>query len=338
MPAPTALRTAIVGAGLMGRWHAASVRKIGGNVEVIADPDVDRAAALAKDHSGARVAASLPEAIADHRIDVVHVCTPPDGRESIIASAIHQHKHVLAEKPLASGAVRTAELYSLAAGCGVLLCPVHQFLFQPGTLRADAMRAEIGTIRQLSLVIATAGASNGDETAQDRLVFDILPHPLSLAERLLSGGVVSARWEARRSSAGECTIIGAAGEVSITISVSTHSRPTRNTLHLSGDSGSVHADLFHGYSVVERGSVSRAQKAARPFIVAGTSLLAASANLATRVVRAESAFPGLRELIERFYVAAARGGDPPISPREAIAVAASRDNIVRLLRLDGALA
>ncbi len=322
----------------MGRWHAHSVQRIGGSVAVVADPDFARAALLASQFPGARAVPSLPDAIAAEGIDVVHVCTPPDGRESIVASALHQRRHVLAEKPLALGAARAAELHSLAASSGVILCPVHQFLFQPGALRAAAARDDIGVVRQFNAVIASAGASDGDDVAQDRLVFDILPHPLSLAERLLDGGTGGVRWSAVRSSPGEAAIIGAGSGLALSITVSTHSRPTRNTLHLSGDGGSVYADLFHGFAVVERGVVSRLHKAARPFAVAGLTLVAASSNLASRAVRRESAFPGLRELVARFYSAVATGGESPITALESIGVAAARENIINLLRFDGAVA
>ena len=322
----------------MGRWHAHSLQRIGGFVAVVADPDFARATLLAREFRGARAVASLRDAIASDDIDVVHVCTPPDGRESIVASALHQRRHVLAEKPLASGAARAAELHSLATSSGVILCPVHQFVFQPGALRAAAMRDDIGVLRQFNAVIASAGASDGDDRAQDRLVFDILPHPLSLAERLLDGGTGGVRWNALRSSPGEAAVIGSGSGLALSITVSTHSRPTRNTLHLSGDGGSVYADLFHGFAVVERGAVSRLHKAVRPFTVAGSTLIAASANLAGRAVRRESAFPGLRELVSRFYAAVATGDESPIPASESIGAAAARDNIINLLRFDGALA
>jgi len=335
MRAGNPLRAAIIGAGLMGRWHADAVRRAGGNVVLIADADPARALKLA-DICGARVARSTQEAISS--VDVVHVCTPPAGREAIISAALDACRHVLAEKPLAATAGIVAGLHSRAASAGVLLCPVHQFLFQQGTLRAAALRDDIAPVRQVSAEISSAGADGGSEKARDQLAFDILPHPLALGERLIPGGLSGMRWLGVRAAPGQIHIIGTARGVSFSVQLSTTTRPTCNMLRLAGDRGSIHADLFHGFAVVEPGKVSRLRKATRPFTVSASTLVAATENLTRRAMRNESAFPGLRELVARFYSAVAEGGAAPISADESIAVAAARDDIIALLRIEGAVA
>jgi len=335
MPAQNQLRAAIVGAGLMGHWHADAVRRSGGKIIVVADADVARARKLA-DVYGARAVTSSSEAFS--AIDIVHICTPPTGREEIISAALDQPCHVLVEKPLAATAAITSELHSRAATAGVLLCPVHQFLFQPGTLRIAELRDSIVPLRQFSAEISSAGADHGSEKERDQLAFDILPHPLALGERLIPGGMAGMRWLATRAAPGEIHILGTARGIAFSIQLSTTARPTRNALRLAGDCGTIHADLFHGFAVVEPGEVSRVRKAARPFTGAAATLVAATGNLARRALRGESAFPGLRELIARFYSAAGNGGPPPIPASESVSVAAARDDIIGLLRIEGAVA
>ena len=317
----------------MGRWHADAVQRSGGKIVAIADDDVARARKLA-DIYGARATASSRDALS--AIDVVHICTPLEGREEIISAALDQRRHVLAEKPLASTAAIASELHSRANLAGVLLCPVHQFLFQPGTLRTAKLRESIVPLRQFSAEISSAGADHGSDQARDRLAFDILPHPLALGERLVPGGLAGIRWVAARAAPGEMHIIGVARGTGFSIQLSTTARPTRNTLRLSGDRGTIHLDLFHGFAVVESGELSRVKKAVRPFTGAVGTLAAATGNLARRAMRGESAFPGLRELVARFYSAAASGGPPPVSASESIAVAVARDDIIGLLRIQGA--
>lgn len=105
-------------------------------------------------------------------------------------------------------------------------------------------------------------------------------------------------------------------------------RPTVNALRLIGERGSAHADLFHGYSVIEPGTVSRSHKIADPFLRSGSTIFSATANLALRARRREPAYPGLRELIRRFYESLRTGEPPPISAGETLAVAAARDRIL----------
>jgi len=329
------VRAAIVGAGLMGRWHADAVQRVGGRVAIVADPDPDRAAELAEEF-GASSTVRTGDALSRQLVDVVHVTTPPEDHAYAIRAAIESNLHVLSEKPLAPSAAVTAELYSMATTRNLLLCPVHQSLFQPGIVKLLRDRNTLGRIRQVTSVICTAGANGGDDAARDRLVSDVLPHPLSLAARVIPGGISGTHWQASRAAAGEVQLAGVRDGVSISILVSTRGRPPRNTLSVTGEAGSVHADLFHGFAVGENRKLYRVGKLVRPFGNAAGTLGAATANLARRALTREQAFPGLRELVRSFYQSVKSGGMPPISVAETLDVAAERDTIIRALRLQGA--
>ena len=331
----TPLRAAIIGAGLMGRWHADAVRRAGGNVAIVADPDPDRAAELAEEF-GAPSTVRIGDALSRNVADIVHVTTPPEEHVYSIRAALESGLHVLAEKPLAPSAAITAELYALASTKNVLLCPVHQSLFQPGVVTLLRDVQQLGRVRQVAVIICTAGANGGDDATRDRLVCDVLPHPLSLAARIVAGGIAGTRWQAARAAAGEVQVSGIREGVSISLLVSTRGRPTRNNLSVTGEVGSVHADLFHGFSFVEQRALSRVGKIVRPFGYAAGTLKAATVNLARRAVRREPAFPGLRELVGRFYDAVSASSASPISMAETLEVAAERDTIIRALRLEGA--
>ena len=329
MSATTAsLRVGVVGAGLMGRWHAHAVARVGGRVVAVIDANAERARALA-DRLPARPAASsdLARAIREHQIEVVHVCAPLSSHEAIARQAIDAGVHALVEKPLAPDAAVTARLHALASERGVELCPVHQFLFQRGVLRAAAAVADLGPIRLIDVVACSAGADGAGDDAREQIAIDILPHGLALARRLLSASLGDVRWQVGQGPVGEVRATGDVAGVSVTLTVSMRSRPTENSLTIRCDRGTVRANLFHGFATIERGTPSRLDKIGRPFVGSTLVLGAAIGNLVERAVTREAAYAGLAELVRRFHLACARRGPSPISAEESIDVARARDGI-----------
>jgi predicted dehydrogenase len=325
---PASQRAAVVGAGLMGRWHAHAIGRVGGRVVAVMDPDLQRAEALAARLPGRPVVTpDLERAIHDQGIDVVHVCAPLSAHETIVRQSIDGGAHLLVEKPLAPDAMVTARLHALAADRGVLLCPVHQFLFQPGILHATHALARLGSIRQVDIVACSAGADGHDDEEREQVALDILPHGLALARRLLAGSMADAEWQVGQGPPGEIRATADVAGASIVLSVSMRARPTESSLTLRCDGGTVRANLFHGYATIERGTPSRLDKMGRPFVSSIHALSAAIGNLAVRAVRREPAYPGLRELVRRFHLACAARGPSPISVEESLDVAQVRDRI-----------
>jgi len=231
------------------------------------------------------------------------------------------------EKPLASDAAATGELLAVGAEHGRLVVPVHQFLFQPGVQRLLDERARLGTIVRCAFVAATAGVEHlGIDP--DELVAEILPHPLSLFARLFPLPVTESDWVVAHPVEGELRALATVEETTLEITVTTRGRPTRAELELTGSRASGHADLYHGFAVLERRRATGTGKAVRPFFLAGSTLAHAGGNLAARAARREVAYPGLRELVRRTYAAVLHGLPPPIPPVETLAVARARDAIL----------
>lgn len=319
-------RAAIVGAGLMGRWHADAIRHIGGEVYVIADPDSQKRERLRRRHPKAKVTADLASIAADHLADVVHICTPPETHESLTRQALEAGLHALVEKPVSETGEATLNLLRLAESRGLLLCPVHQYLFQTGVLRLQKALQKIGPLHHLDTMICSAGAELSSVNA-DRVAAEILPGSLALIARLLLKPIGSANWEVQHPTAGELRSSTSVGGVCVSVLISMSGRPTTNALRFIGERGTAHVDLFHGFSIIEQGPVSRARKIAHPFAHAGTMIYAATTNLLSRAIRFEPAYPGLRELIRRFYHAIRTGGTSPISVAETLDIALARDRI-----------
>lgn len=331
--APGPVRAAIVGAGLMGRWHARAVEHAGGVVVAVIDSDAQRAAALAARH-GAQVSPTLRIAAKTVTIDVAHVCTPLDTHRALASEAIGLGLHALVEKPLMPAAKDTEQLLQSAAAGALLICPVHQFPFQRGVRRILAALPRIGPVLHLHTVACSAGADGGDAQSRDRVAADILPHPLSLVAAVLDIPLADAGWVTRRSAPGELVATAAAGSATVSILISMAGRPTSNALHVIGANGSAHADLFHGFAVIESGAVSRARKIFHPFALAGATMADAVTNLARRVVTRETAYPGLRELVAAFYAAIRGESKTPIAETRILDIARARDAL--LAAIEGA--
>lgn len=319
---------AIVGAGLMGRWHAHALRRLGIPVLAVVDANHQRAESMARTHSGARAHQSLSAALADEAIAVVHVCTPTASHVELAEAALTAGRHVLVEKPLAETAGQTAWLLELAASRNRLLCPIHQFPFQDGFRQLTAARNRLGELVELYYVACSAGAEGGTAQRADLVAQEILPHPLSLFSSALEGQIGELEWVAERPAAGELRAAARMGSTSLSLSISMTARPTRNQLELRGSAGSGWVDLFHGFGVVEGGGVSRLRKLVRPFSGTSLAFAAAAANLSRRVLRREPAYPGLRALLRTFYRAAGAAGAAPFSAAEILDVARARDRII----------
>lgn len=325
-------RAIVVGAGLMGRWHAHALGRLGLPIAAIVDPELDRARALASKHAGARAADRLEACLEENPGAVVHICTPPETHGDITRTALEAGCHALVEKPLAPESALTSELFDQAQSAGRLLCPVHQFPFMRGVLRARSLVTTIAPIRHVEHIAFSAGAAGLDAEGHDRIAADIVPHSFSLFSCFLGIAPDEIDWELMRPAPGEIRAQGLAGEATASITISMGGRPTTNRLVIVGERGTLHVDLFHGFCVVESPSVSRLRKIAEPFSLSSKTFLAAGLNLLARTIQREPAYPGLRELIRQFYAAAAGAEPPPIAPAETLAIARARDRFIEFVR------
>jgi predicted dehydrogenase len=333
MTAPSP-RVAIIGAGLMGRWHADAVRRIGGRVTVIVDTDTAARGVLGRRHPEATVLASLDPALIAAQATAAHVCSPLSTHSSTVDALVDAGIHALVEKPFCENAESTVMVTSRAQSRGVLVCPVHQFLFQDGVRKVVEWLPQLGTPRRIEFSTCSAGAEGGSAEALDDLIAEILPHPLSLIQLLTRLPVAPVRWDVVHPAPGEFRALSTVGGVIVDVAISARGRPTENMLRVVADGGTVTADLFHGFAVRHSANVSRRGKIAAPFVSSGKVLGGASLNLMRRAGRREPAYPGLRELIGAFHSAIAEGRSSPIPADAIVDVATARDQL--LVQLEGA--
>lgn len=296
----------------------------------VVDRNADLARSVARRYRGAVAISDLGEALALANPTIAHVCTPAETHRALAEQLAAANINTFIEKPMMGNAADTRAILAAFERAGAIACPVHQYAFQRSVEQAVAALPSIGTVRRIAFDIRSAGGGD-DADSHDRIAADIVPHPLSIIQRMLPGidvGILG--WTLERVVPGEWLASASCDGVLLSIAISLGGRPTHFGTIASGTGGTVELDNFHDYLVTLPGAVSRAAKITQPFVHGGKSLVSAAGNLAGRTLRRESAYPGLRTLTRRFHDAAQSTGRiaAPISAAEAIAVAVARDALL----------
>jgi predicted dehydrogenase len=145
------LRSGIVGAGFAGAVHARAVRTAGGVVTAVACSTEAAAAAAAQRLQAGRPARSALDLVTADDVDIVHVCSPNDTHAELAERAIAAGKHVICEKPLATGLAGAQRMAALAAAAGVIAAVPFVYRFYPmvRAARGRVRRGDAGPLRLL---------------------------------------------------------------------------------------------------------------------------------------------------------------------------------------------
>jgi len=315
-------RVVIIGAGLMGRWHAYYAKRQGAVIAAIVDPRIDAAKNLAKT-TGGKPYSAIAECLETETVNVVHICAPTDRHVELAMKVLASGKHVIIEKPIARTSAETKLLLDLAQSKGVWLVPVHQFPFQRGFAKFLEALKELGDPVLANFEICTAGGPEVEVDSQEFL-YEILPHPLSVF-RVLFGTQALENLVVHAADSQVLEIGGRAGTSLHRTFITRRGRPTRAALTYTAEKRSAHVDFFHGYYFQDRSEVSRGGKIARPLTYGLRLFDAAGRNLGGRAVRREWAYPGLPDLLRLVYESLAQGIPPPISHAATLQIATTID-------------
>jgi predicted dehydrogenase len=227
----------------------------------------------------------------------------------------------LLEKPAARSLAETRRLVELAAEHGVRLAAVHQFPFQRGWQQLERRRRQLGELVHIRFSICSAGGENRTGAERRDILWEMLPHPLSLLRCLAATPLEQVRWDLVARTDDDLEMLGRVNDTRVGISLSLRGRPTRNEVTVTGSGGTAYLDLYHGYGVLEPGTVSWSAKVRRPLRYGLVLLSGAAWNLAQRAWRGEPAYPGLAELIRLFYRSIRGQGPVPVRAEELIEIA-----------------
>ncbi|MBI4876457.1 MAG: Gfo/Idh/MocA family oxidoreductase [Acidobacteria bacterium] len=158
------IKTAVIGAGFMGRVHAEAIRRLG-NVDIVAVAAIsdDEASRFGRAIGVERTTADYQSITADPSIEAVHVCTPNALHYPISKAAMEAGKAVLCEKPLAMSEAEAQDMVATAEKKGVVNCVNHNLRYYPVVQHVRRM-IEAGDLGDILVVQGTY--------SQDWLLYD----------------------------------------------------------------------------------------------------------------------------------------------------------------------
>lgn len=322
------LNSVIIGAGLMGCHHARASSRASAVIVAVIDHDLSAAERLARGFRGCIAARSIDDVVDKVSFDVAHICTPSATHASIALAVAEAGAHALIEKPVGHNAQELERISRGFAAAGRSFCPVHQYAFQTAFEKAITSARGLNALVRFECDIRSTGGPE-KMIGRDSCTADILPHPLSLLQRLRPDTEIDKlAWHLSRPSPGEWLCLASLdGGALAKFSISLTARPTCFRSRIVAASGEIEIDHFNGSTITVTGSASRSYKLMQPFDRNGRGLARAATNLGRRILEREWGYPGLLELVCQFYSAIASGRPMahPIRAEEALAVARTRD-------------
>lgn len=318
------LRVALLGGGKMALQHAAAVRlcnaaQLVAVVDPVVSPDELRSRFGAAVTPYSDVAAML----ATEKPDVVHVVTPPHTHAALAKACLEAGAHVYVEKPFALTASEAESILQLADTKGLKACAAHQVLFQESAQAYRQYLPLIGEVRHVESFfsfkpVRRRTGGGGMSTPVDQLI-DILPHPVYL---LLDGMPAQGRAELTAldvSPEGEVRAVVRRGDALATLVVSLRARPVESYLKVMGTNGSIEADFVIGYVVRLPGPGASAPAVVlKPFSKAWQTGWGSFRGLLKLIFRRHKSYPGLAELLERFYASIAGTAPAPMTRADVL--------------------
>jgi predicted dehydrogenase len=177
------IRTAVIGVGYLGRFHAQKYASLPG-IELVgvADPRADARDAVAAE-AGCRAVADYRELLG--QVDAVSVATPTATHFAIARDCLEQGVHVLVEKPVTATPQEARELIATAARRGRLLQVGHLERFNP------AVRALAGILGTPRFIESHRLAPFRERGTDVDVVLDLMIHDIDLIQSFVGAPVES---------------------------------------------------------------------------------------------------------------------------------------------------
>jgi len=140
------LKVGMVGVGGISGSHVPGW-EASGDAEIAAGSDLNGAAleAFGRRTGATRLYADAAKLFADAQIDIVDICTPNGSHAPLAIAAMEAGKHVICEKPLATGPDEIRRMIAARDRTGKMLMTAQHFRFA-GTSKALKRQLELGVL------------------------------------------------------------------------------------------------------------------------------------------------------------------------------------------------
>lgn len=323
------MKVGIIGCGRIAQVHLSALRVLPW-VEVVGvcDANAEAAHLTAQRFGVAKVYASVSDLLNQADPQAVHVLTPPHTHADLVRQALEAERHVLVEKPITTNVEEAEALCALAAQKRVSLCVDHNRLFDPVVKKAMAM-IRAGKIGEVISVDAHQGfqrqalqdgAARGAQQSALEAFYNLAIHPTYLQLAFL-GSVRRVEVMGRKTGRlggefpEECNVLLDGEKALGYLRFSVDIQPYLNALHIYGSEGSLF--LNQNTMTLVSHTASRLpkllQKGAYNIVEAWQLLIAATRNTAQMALRRLTTYPGIAEVIRRFYTSLEQGTPPPVT-------------------------
>jgi len=177
MPLTEKIRTAVVGVGYLGQFHAEKYAQLE-NAELVAVVDLDRErAAQVAEKVGARSCSDFREILG--QVDAVSIVVPTQAHYEVAKAFLEKGVHVLLEKPITTTLAEADELIRIAAATKAVFQVGHLERFNPAVLALDGVVSKPGFIE--SIRIAPFKPRGTDVN----VVLDLMIHDIDIIQNIV---------------------------------------------------------------------------------------------------------------------------------------------------------
>jgi predicted dehydrogenase len=129
---------------------------------------------------------SADDIIYNKEIDAVIIATPPNTHYLLAKKALENKKHVFVEKPITNKSSEALELISIAKKNDLILMTGHTFIYSGAVKKMKELidKGDIGEVLHIHSSRLNLGAFQ-----KDNVVWDLMPHDLSMILYLFNGAM-----------------------------------------------------------------------------------------------------------------------------------------------------
>jgi predicted dehydrogenase len=347
------LNIGIVGCGKIADSHIEEIQKLGcARVLAVCDLEPILAEQLAVRYSVPHRYTDFDRMLSEHRLDVIHIATPPHSHLALAGKAAEAGCHVFLEKPLALNATDGQQLIDSVRQSNRKLTINYWYNFEAPALalKEFVAKGDLGDPVHIESYYGydLAGGFGQALLSDDRhwvhqlpgkLFQNIIDHAINKITPFLPDGPVEiiARAYRRRHSNGDCTdgvldelrvMIIACG-MSAYVTFSSHARPVGHFMRVYGTKNTAHIDFaLRSMFVEEKQTVPSSVGRLLPsFKSSWQSLRQATRNVSEFAGSRFHFFAGMNRLLSLFYESILHDTPVPIAYREILRVSQIMDEI-----------